>query len=180
MTFPVFVSGEVLRAEDMNAVGLWLVKTQAVGTGVSSVTVTDAFSADYDNYRIIVSGGVSSVAAGALNLTLGAAATGYYRAGAFMSYSGGSITGFNNSNATSWNGIFEASTNIIYGVVDLINPFAAKNTVLSSHTSAVRTDGYSLFQGGYLANTTSYTAFTLTASAGTVTGGTICVYGYKN
>jgi hypothetical protein len=179
-TPPDFTTGAILTAAQMNAVGLWLVKSQTIGTGVASVTVTDAFSADYDNYRIVVSGGVSSVSAGALNLTLGAAATGYYRAGAFMSYSGGSITGFNNSNATSWNGIFEASTNIIDGVVDLINPFAAKNTVISSHTSAVRTDGYSLFQGGYLADTTSYTALTITASAGNITGGTIRVYGYRN
>jgi len=180
MPVPDFSPGEVLTAAAMDSIGLWLVKTQTIGTGVSSVTVTGAFSADYDNYRIVVSGGVSSVSAGALNLTLGSAAIGYYRAGSFMSYSGGSITGFSNSNATSWNGIFEASTNMINGVVDLLNPFAAKNTVLSSHTSAIRTDGYSLFQGGYLADTTSYTAFTITASAGNITGGTIRVYGYRN
>jgi len=40
MTFPVFASGDVLNASDMNGVGLWLVKTQAVGSGVASVTVT--------------------------------------------------------------------------------------------------------------------------------------------
>ena len=54
MTYPVFATGDVLNASDMNAVGLWLVKTQTIGSGVGSVAVTGAFSADYDNYKIIV------------------------------------------------------------------------------------------------------------------------------
>jgi hypothetical protein len=33
--------------------------------------------------------------------------------------------------------------------------------------------------GGYLNDATSYTAFTITASSGTMTGGTITVYGYR-
>ena len=58
MTYPTFTNGQVLPASDLNAIGLWLVKSQTVGTGVSSVTVSNAFSADFDNYRIIYSGGV--------------------------------------------------------------------------------------------------------------------------
>ncbi len=49
MTYPSFSAGDILTAADMNAVGLWLVKTQTVGTAVASVTVTDAFSSTYDN-----------------------------------------------------------------------------------------------------------------------------------
>ena len=63
MTYPSFSAGEVFRAQDANAVGLWLVKSQTIGTGVSSVTVTDAFSADYDSYKIVISGGVGSATA---------------------------------------------------------------------------------------------------------------------
>jgi hypothetical protein len=33
---------------------------------------------------------------------------------------------------------------------------------------------------GMLNNTTSYTAFTITPSSGTMTGGTVRVYGYAN
>ncbi len=197
MPVPVFTAGETLDASEMNAVGLWRVTNCTVssvggtaatasngvitiGTNNTSVTVNNAFSADFDNYRIVISGGVSSVAAGALNMTLGATATGYYRAGAYMLYSGGVITGFNNSNDSSWRGVLEATTTTLSAFVDLSNPFASKNTVFSNHASAARTDGYSLFMGGYLANTTSYTGFTLTASVGNVTGGTIRVYGYRN
>jgi hypothetical protein len=39
-TPPDFSSGAVLTAAQMNSVGLWLVKTQTVGTTVSSVAVT--------------------------------------------------------------------------------------------------------------------------------------------
>jgi len=63
MSFPSFASGEVLTAADMNAVGLWLVKTQTVGTGVPSVVVTDAFSANYDNYLVTISGIKTAAAA---------------------------------------------------------------------------------------------------------------------
>lgn len=198
MPVPDFAPGEILTAAAMDAIGLWRVTTCTVssvggtaatasngvitiGTSNTSITVSNAFSADYDNYRIIVSGGVSSVAAGALNLSLGATATGYYRAGAFMPFNGlQPVTGFSNSNDTTWRGVIEASTNQIDSIIDLISPFATKNTIFSAHTSAVRTDGYSLFMGGYVANTTSYTAFTISASAGNLTGGTIRVYGYRN
>ena len=60
MTYPVFASGDVLNASDMNAVGMWLVKTQTIGTAVSSVQVTNAFSTNYRNYLILLDGGVGS------------------------------------------------------------------------------------------------------------------------
>ena len=40
---------------------LVLVKTQVIGTTVSSVNVTSAFSTTYDNYKITITGGTSSV-----------------------------------------------------------------------------------------------------------------------
>lgn len=43
-------SAWVMVADTDQPPGLQLVKTQTVGTGVSSVVVTDAFSADFDNY----------------------------------------------------------------------------------------------------------------------------------
>ena len=81
MAIKTFTAGEVLNASDTNTYlansGLVYIKQQTIGNLVPSVTVTDAFSADYDNYRVIVTGGVGS-AAQAINLRLGASATGYY------------------------------------------------------------------------------------------------------
>jgi hypothetical protein len=43
------------------------------------------------------------------------------------------------------------------------------------------TTGYGLTGAGYLNNTTSYTAFTITSLATTThTGGTVYVYGYRD
>ena len=61
MGFP-YSPGDVLTAADLNeSSGLVLVKTQTVGSGVSSVTVTGAFSATFDNYLITDNGGTQSV-----------------------------------------------------------------------------------------------------------------------
>ena len=60
-TPPVFSAGAVLTAAQMNAVGLWEIKTQTIGTGVASFEVTGAFSSDYDNYKIVINSMDASV-----------------------------------------------------------------------------------------------------------------------
>ena len=60
--------------------------------------------------------------------------------------------------------------------IELQNPFLAKYTIVQS--SGMNTT-FSTTSVGYHGVATSYTGFTLTASTGTFTGGTIAVYGYK-
>jgi hypothetical protein len=156
--------------------GLVLIKTQTIGTTVSSVTVTDAFNATYDNYRIIVSGGSGSSAAFS-RLTLGATATQYY-----AGYNGNSFTNTYQSatdnNAAFFGFAIFADNNIgISANIDLFNPFLSRRTLMNSN---VITNVNSLQGQGQLADTNSYTSFTITTSAGTLTGGTIRVYGYRN
>jgi hypothetical protein len=62
-----------------------------IGSAVSSVTVNGAFSSTYDNYRIIISGGVGSTANN-IGFTLGATTTGYYEARINCTYSTGVVT----------------------------------------------------------------------------------------
>ena len=181
MTFPVFASGDVLNASDMNAVGLWLVKTQTIGSAVSSVTVSNAFSADYDRYLITIAGGAQSAGGAAANLTLGSTTTGYYWATNYASYTGGSGV-FNGANATSWGECAYVTANGFSCSIVLTNPFAAASTIMNSQTGGAVTTSFNISTNtnGYLANTTSYTAFTFTLNSGTVTGGTIRVYGFRN
>jgi hypothetical protein len=160
-----------------NYPGLRLVKTQTIGSGVSTVQVTDAFSTTYDNYLIILSGGVGSTATG-INLTLGAAVTGYYRGGNFTSYSSTTVTGLAGSNVTNWQSVGVATTTSLDARVELYDPFLAKNTKFRGSYASALTTGESLVQGGFLNDTTSYTSFTFTKASGTLTGGTIAVYGY--
>lgn len=178
MTFPVFASGDVLNASDMNAVGLWLVKTQTIGTAVSSITVSNAFSADYDNYRVTISGGAGSTTGG-LSLRVGAAATGYAYV-LFQNNYNGTAANDNATNATSYAIAGGFSTNSLSLNVDILSPFLTENTMFFSNRAIPDTASVAGAGAGFLNNTTSYTDLTILTSTGTVTGGTIRVYGYRN
>jgi len=163
--------------ETVGPTGLVLVSTTTIGSAVSSVTVSNAFSATYDNYKIIVVGGAGSTSA-PLYLTLGATATGYYYAGFNCSWTGTSSFD-NGSNAVKWM-VGRQTTDLLDANFELLNPYASDQTVYVGSFAQVRTDGYWHTFGGYLNNTTSYTDFTIAPSTGTMTGGEIRVYGYKN
>ena len=178
MAFPSFASGDVLTATDMNAVGLWLVKTQTVGSAVSSVNVTSAFSASYLHYRIVYIGGSAS-ADGDLRLTLGAAATGYYMAFQYVAYGGTTPVGVSDNNAARWSTAGSHRTTANSLIVDLFNPFASDETGMAGFYSAMKAGSVAGSFAGFLNNTTSYSDFTITPSSGTLTGGVIYVYGYK-
>ena len=162
----------------MNKIGLWLIKTQTIGTAVSSVAVTNAFSSDYDNYKIIVSGGAGSANANSL-LTLGATATGYYYGFNVVTYSTGVVSSGGGNNAASFIAGYGATTGINVNI-DIMRPQAADETVIYSNHVYAATTGYGGYVCGFLNNTTQYTDFTLTPSSGTYTGGTIYVYGYRD
>jgi hypothetical protein len=180
MSFPVFASGDVLTATDMNAVGLWLVKSQTIGSAVSSVTVTDAFSTNYDHYKIIVQ--TNSIAAGGpyMTLQLGSTTTGYYWGAPVVNYAAATASAISTNNGSSWNRLGPGGTTGMAGVYDLLNPFLSKNTIISGTYADPATAGSAGVGSGYLNNTTSYTAFTVGVTSSTMTGGTIKVYGYGN
>ena len=161
------------------AQGLTLVKAQTIGSAVASVTVSAAFSATYDNYKIILSGGANSLDAQIIGMSLGATATGYYHSQASANYSAGTFVGYNGSNVSSFGRVGDASTNQLTMNLDVLSPFNAKYTVVNGSISEAGTAGAAGAVNGVLRNTTSYTAFTLTPSSGTMTGGTIFVYGYN-
>jgi len=178
MTFPVFASGDVLQASDMNAVGMWLVKTQTIGSGVTSVAVTSAFSSDYDTYKIIVSGGVAAGAA-AVGLQLGASTTGYFGTLIFSAYSSAAGLFLTDDNATKFTYAGVANTGGICLNVDLTNPGRADRTFIQGLYANPSTTGEA---GRYQAFHNSATAFTdFTISCGqALTGGNIKVYGFRN
>ena len=161
------------------ASGLTLISATTIGTTVSSVTVTGAFSSTYDNYRIILSGGVGS-ANGEINMILGATTTGYYRFLIYGSYTSNTVNGAGTANAANWAHAGNGSTTMLNAEIDLYGPNLAKNTIIVGRSSAAVTSSSAIWQNGYLNDTTQYTAFTFTPNSGTLTGGTIRVYGYQN
>jgi hypothetical protein len=158
--------------------GLQLIKSQTIGTTVASVTVTDAFSATYDNYFITVNSGVASTDI-ELQLQLGATTTGYYGAANRGNWAGTASTD-GDSNTANFNAIGRGSTNALSFSVTVQSPNLAKVTIVSGAWTQANTGGLGGNYNGFLNDTTAYTAFTLVASSGTITGGTIRVYGYAN
>jgi len=157
---------------------LALISTTTIGTAVSSVNVTGAFSATYDNYKIIISGGVAS-GVFLMGLKLGVTATGYYYGQATSTYASASAS-VGQANQASFPRIGVATTDVLTANFELQNPFNAKLTILNYFYTDSRTNGEGGAGAGFLNNTTSYTDFTITTAGGTYTGGTIRVYGYQN
>lgn len=163
----------------VGASGLTLVKTQTIGAAVSSVSVTNAFSATYENYLITISGGVSSVDT-ALLMSFGATTSGYRYSVIYMNYSSNSVNGLSSNTAANWYGTGSASVDNITSFVQISNPFQTKHTTGTWSSARSSSGGENVWGNGALANTTSYTDFTVTTNGGTITGGTIRVYGYQN
>ena len=166
-----------------NPNGLELVKTQTVGTTVSSVTVDNAFSGNYDHYKITYTNGLASqnnALALQLRVSGTTSVTGYYAGWNFVSVGGGNTVGVNN-NATSWTEIGRGGTSQVTINLELSGPFQAKPTSINFSNTTFNTSGTFISAGtGFHNVATSYSDFVLTPSAGTLTGGTIRVYGYRN
>jgi hypothetical protein len=151
-----------------------------IGSAVSSVTVNGAFSSAYDSYKIIVSGGAASTSDRNFNIRLDGSTgstTGYYYCLLYGSYSGGgtALAGGNNVNGVTYVGT--ADTNGLSADITLVNPFLSKWTTVNASLSGLSIAGTTT---GVHQVATSYSGFVLTLNSGTITGGTIRIYGYNN
>ena len=163
-----------------NPSGLTLISATTIGTTVSSVTVTGAFSSTYDNYKITLSGGVSSASNIEIGMILGSTTTGYYRFLIFGSYTANTVNGSATANGASWGHAGNATSAMLNAEIELYAPNLAKKTVIVNRNSSTDTGQSGVWQNGFLNDSTQYTAFTLSPASGTLTGGTIRVYGYAN
>ena len=180
MADQTFTSGQILTAAQMTTLqtntGLCFISSTTIGTAVSSVTVSGAFSTTYDQYVITVSGGTASTS-NLISMTLGATATGYYEGRPGVTLAGGAFVGnVTNNGAQFYTGQFTTTGKSM--VTTVINPFLSTETRHFSQGYNTDITASSLSMG-MLNNTTSYTAFTLAPLAGTWTGGIVNVYGYR-
>ena len=155
--------------------GLTLISTTTIGTAVASVTVSNAFSSTYDNYKIMISGGVSSATV-SLRLQLGAVTSGY-RVQLF--YAGYNTTPLAAGGTTNASFIYAGNANSsrITMNTDIMGPNLAKPTQMFTQLAAVSDAGATQC---YLDGTDQFTSFTIIPDSGTLTGGTIRIYGYQN
>jgi hypothetical protein len=181
----VGANGTVLTADSAETTGLkWvtpassalvLIKSQAIGSGVSTVAVTSAFSTTYDSYEIIISGGVCSNNSSSLGFQLGATTTGYAHILNYALFSAPTTpasSGSSNDSKFAFTG--SCNDQSLAAHIRITDPFATKWTKIAADFAQNDAAGN---MNGFLKNTTSYTDFTLIPAPGTLTGGTIYVYG---
>lgn len=190
-TPPTFSAGAVLTGAQMNAVGMWRITSCTVtstggtaatgsngvitiGTGNTTVTVSNAFSSDFNAYRVIWTGGTAN-ATTAIGIQMGATATAYYGARTASNTGSGSVN-LGDNNTTIWT--VPAAANATWGFMDftLYNPFATARTAIQS--LYMEGTGAMGVYVGYQDSNTSFTSFVLDPTgANTLTGGTLRVYG---
>jgi hypothetical protein len=163
-------------------IGLALISRTAIGSAVSSITVTDAFSVDYDNYLIVYKIDAGSTTSG-LTLVFGVGAsmttTGYYE-GRLTINNAGAVSGAAANNAASFDLNSVSSTAGGSGSIEVFRPYAVALTGTYSVGSDMRTIGAPMrTQSGWQNSTTQFTSFQIAASTGTITGGSIDLYGYR-
>ena len=155
--------------------GLNLITAQTIGTAVGSVTVSNAFSATYDAYKIVVSGGVGS-GNSYFTFKLGASTASYATSTILNDYNA-TTTSVGSSTGSQFLYTGSVSASSLSASIELQNPFLAKYT---SYQASVQQVGSAGFTSGLHQVSTSYTDFILAPASGTLTGGTIRVYGYQN
>ena len=186
MAIKTFTTGEVLTASDTNTylanAGLVYVTSTTIGSAVSSVTVSNCFSSTYDNYRIVYMGGSAS-AAGNLVFQFGPSSvsgynTSYYQIVYYSLYNGTSnnnVAGSNN--AATWPYIGYHDTDSVRFAADISNPNLTEwASIYNCPYLAPASTGFAV--GTHQSNG-AFTDFTLSPASGTITGGTITVYGYR-
>ena len=184
MAIKTFVSGEVLTAADTNEylgnAGLVYVTSATIGTTVSSVTVSNAFSATYTNYKIIVAGfgGSSSGSAAFFKLNNSTGST-YFGNLIYNLPTTSAIGGVSAINGSS-NGFFvhtisTSGTMSLEAMID--SPFlAVTSNCVGNYSGRTYNGQFSTHDS----NAASSTGFILGSTGVALTGGTIRVYGYRN
>ena len=168
---------ELITTATCSAGGTAVGGVVTIGSGVSSVTVNNAFNAIYDNYKIVVGGGTSSAQC-AMKFELGGSTASYY----------GSYLYGNYANTTSYAASMNNLTSVIYAGganvsslnmnLELQNPFLSKITIIEALTVAWGNNyGHTVCDHEVAS---SYSSFRIFPDTGTLTGGTIRVYGFRN
>jgi hypothetical protein len=184
----VGANGTVLTADSAEAdgvkwaaPGLTLVSKTTIGTGVSSVSLNSVFTSTYTNYKVVIQWIGCSAAGPTVSLRLRASGTDNTGAFAYQP------RGWTNTSATL-SGFGSAGSSIPLGVIISTTCPFTQMEVLAPQVAALQTgfviDHYDPNNNnawGFNAThtqTVAYDGFTVFPSSGTLTDGTIYVYGY--
>ena len=171
------------REASKGAGSLVLINT-ATFSGVTSVSVNNAFSSSYVNYRIIATFDSFSGSDNIFNMRL--RASGSDDTSSNYRYTGNDwYTNWNPWNDTSYGTTRSvihrySRANGVHISMDMLNPFATKYTTWLSMSNQVGTNPTVNSVGGGFIATTSFDGFTFYPEVSQNMAGTIRIYGYRN
>ena len=153
-----------------------------IGTTVSTVSVGNAFSSTYDNYKIVMANGAASSNGCLLSFQFAGitALSNYYGAATLARYTTGAVSGLtmNGTASFSYAGQHLSGQHIFNIDVVGANKTTRKYMTNGFHI-AIGTGDYGTSSCECI-GTSAETGFNILVSTGTITGGTIRVYGYRN
>jgi hypothetical protein len=150
--------------------------TVTIGTNNTSVTVSGCFSSAYDNYRIMITGGLASGAAD-IGMQLSGITTNVYQSyGYFMTIGTATLNAYSPAATTSW-AVCSINTTQYATAFDVISPNLTKAKFFLNSAGSSTTGIYNF--SGVCTSTAAATGFVITPSGTNLTGGNITVYGYR-
>lgn len=161
------------------ASGLTLITTQSF-SAVSSVSVNNCFSGDYDNYRIIITMSTTQTDAPTMRLRAGGAdssAASYNTRRIYTLISTGSSNGDGSATETSFKlGSADTTKGLI--ALDVTLPQAAERTAMFAHSIGVASggNGYFTYAAGVFNAATQFDGFSILNATMT---GSLSVFGYR-
>lgn len=153
-----------------------------VGSAVSTIDVYGAFSSTYDNYHVVYSGGAgSSTHTLLLQFGIGATITNinYFGGAGFINVGAGTWQVLTDNGTSSANYAGGGGTNVTTMSLDVLMPNLAENTYFYGQFQQDPNGRFGQCSYAQLGST-QFTSFRITPSTGTLTGGTVRVYGYRN
>lgn len=182
MTSPYpFAAGATLTAAQLNSyAGLVFIKSQSIASSVASVTVTDAFSSDFNSYRIILENMDHNTAGSEVRFQfVSSGGANFYGNRLSLINSTTTITNVNTGGGgQTYAGIgVTATSNQSYVSLDV---YAPTTTLRKGLTGLYYGSGYNGTFGYESPDGSSRTGFHLTLGSGTFNSGNIRVYGYNN
>lgn len=174
-------TGTTLSSSDVNTylanAGLVYVTSTTVPSTSSSVTISNCFSASFDDYLVTYHGGTASTK-NDLGIRLGSTNAGYYYASVYKDYGGGAVSSVVVTNGAQWT---YAGCQDTPNALDvrIYSPHKTEKSMINALYIGAASDRVVASAGGFLNDTTSYTSFTILAGAGTFSGGTVTVFGFR-
>jgi hypothetical protein len=177
-TPPVFVSGQILTAAQMNQLGMFLVKSETLATGQTSIAVANAFTSDYSRYLIQIEDITRSAEGNILFQLTGITGNVYTSSGFFTTYGSAVVTGYGPAAAANLV-VASLGTGAGFIQITITNPnSAAAKDMISNATGG--TTNYNFVHR--VSSSSTATGFTLSVTGGGITfgGGVVKVYGFRD